>query len=386
MKRILAVILCFCFSIGFVACEEPQTENDEKSIVLINGFESLAEMDTFTNFGVLGKISVNTQKEYVKSGEKSAKILVTSDPYKAAAPYVSQAFELKKREKNYTNFSDVGFLTLQIYNPQSETLRIGLQLVHKYSTGMREYFDVLPNAWTKIQYTVTREYIPKLESMNNIPYVSDLRIYFDRQEQDTIFYIDDLYLYKTKTTYEDVSMRLKRDEICSFDSGWQVAFTQLEHGGLDVLMPTISMETVTTSTNGGGSLKIIAPAGLGSYKETERWPGVALNKDMLKLVNWGSYSGSAKFCFDVYTPLTNSVDEIWISAYADGIRYFSGPAEKLVPGRWITISYTVDEMNSTWEWTEDRNFATTESISVRYGEETGVERVFYLDNFRMEIV
>lgn len=387
IKKILAFVLSSFLVLGACACaNDGENENKTNSnIVLINGFENVAEMDTLTNYGVLGKVSLNKDSAFVKSGKASAKVTVTADPYKTAAPYLLQAFNLQKREENHTDFSNAAFVTMQVYNPQSETMRIGVQLAYQQTSSMQEYYELAPNAWTQIKYNVTREYIPKVASLNNIPYVSGVRLNFERPDEDTTFYVDDLYLYKTTTPYVDVVMRLNKNEICSFDAGWQVAMTTLEKGSLDILMPSVALETELTSTGSGCSMKIMAPAGLADYTVTERWPGISLNVEMLKLVNWASYPATAKLCFDVYAPVVNGVDEVWLSAYSDGARYFSGPAEKVAPGRWTTISYTVAEMNATWEYTEERNFATTSYLSLRWGEHPGNDRILYLDNFRMEM-
>lgn len=386
-KKFITFLLAFCTVFGLSGCDlfsGDQTEK-KKDIVLVNGFEDVSEMDTLTNYGVLGKITLNKDSSFVKSGEGSAKVVVTADPYKVASPYIIQNFNLMKRDETYNDFSDVAFVTMQVFNPQSETLRIGVQLAYTYTNGMREYYDLAPNSWTQVKLNVVREYIPKLASMNDMLYVEGLRITFDRPDVDTTFYLDDLYLYKTETEYTDVVMSLKKHEICSFDSGWQVAMAVLEKGTFDLLMPTVSIESEIRSTNTGASMKIIAPAGVADYTTTLRWPGVALNEEMLKLVDWASYPDTAKLCFDVYAPLENGVDEVWLSAYSDSRRYYSGPAEKVIPGKWTTISYTVGEMNATYEYTEEHNFAHTTYLVVRWGEHPGEDRTLYLDNFRMEM-
>ena len=388
MKRLLTLFLVFCTLFALTACgkEAPQGGSEEKqAIVLINGFEDVSEMDTLTNYGVLGKVSLNKDATYIKSGVGSAKVVVTSDPYKVASPYLLQNFNLMKREENYTDFSDVAFVTMQVFNPSTETKRVGVQLAYTYTNGMREYFDLAPNAWTLIKLNVIREYIPKLDTMNDMLFVGGLRITFDRPQEDATFYLDDLYLYKTESEYTDVVMTLKKHEICSFDEGWQVALSVLEKGTFDLLMPTVSQESEITATGSGSSIKILAPAGVADYQTTLRWPGVALNEEMLKLFDWSSYPDTARLCFDVYAPLENGVDEVWLSAYTDGRRYYSGPAEKVIPGKWTTISYTVGEMNATYEYTEEHNFAHTTYLVVRWGEHPGADRTLYLDNFRMEM-
>ena len=387
MKKWITLLLSACMLTSAAACGEKETKKPVKNddVVLINGFENVSEIDTLTNYGVLGKISLNADKTYVKSGNASAKVEVTSDPYKVASPYVFQAFDLVAREENYTDFSDVAFLTMQVYNPQETVQRIGVQLSYTRTNGMRENYELAPKAWTQIKFNVIREYIPKLTTMNDLLYVSGLRMSFDRGVEDTAFYLDDLYLYKTETDYVDVSMRLAANEICSFDSGWQIALSKLENGTFDLLMPTATMESEITSTGTGSSVKIVAPAGVADYQTSLRWPGIGLNEDMLKLIDFASYPDDARLCFDVYAPVENGVDEVWLSAYTDGQRYYSGPAERVVAGRWTTISYSVKEMNDTYEYDEEHNFAHTTYLVLRWGEHPGNDRILYVDNFRMEI-
>lgn len=387
MKKWITLLLGVCMLMGAVACGKKESKEPVKNddVVLINGFDDVSEIDTLTNYGVLGKISINENKTYVKSGEASAKVVVTSKPYKVASPYVFQSFDLMAREENYTDFSDVSFLTMQVYNAQSTVQRIGVQLSYTRTNGMREYYELAPNAWTKIKFNVIREYIPKLSTMNDLLYVSGLRMSFDRNAEDSTFYLDDLYLYKTKKEYTDVSMRLATNEICSFDSGWQIALSKLENGTFDLLMPTVTMESEITATGKGSSVKIVAPAGVADYQTSLRWPGIGLNEDMLKLVDFASYPDNARLCFDVYAPIENGVDEVWLSAYTDGQRYYSGPAERVVAGRWTTISYSVKEMNATYEYDEEHNFAHTTYLALRWGEHPGKDRILYVDNFRMEI-
>lgn len=380
MKKFLMIILSCCILFSSVACgksEEPTPKNS--GINLVNSFETSADYDLLRLFGVLGKVEINKDKTFVKEGEASAKVTVTANPYKDGAPSIYQALNVIKKGEDYRNFSNVAAITLDVYNASETTLRIALQLSYKTGNGTRKSFS-LPKGWTTIKLDVKREYIPQYTDENNVtaPFVEGLKIIFDRLEEDMVYYIDNLRIFTTEKSFTPITMSLKENEICSFDSEWQVELLE-PSARLESLLPSYMQEQDITSTGTGSSIRIEAPAGSGE----ESWPGIGLNTEMLKLVPWGEYSDTARLCFDVYAPIENGVDILWLSAYTEGARYYVSDVITVHPGRWTTFSVSVAEMNS--QISSDRyNFANTTSLVFRWLESTGLPKVVYLDNFRME--
>ena len=84
-----------------------------------------------------------------------------------------------------------------------------------------------------------------------------------------------------------------------------------------------------------------------------------------------------------YAPTENGVDIGWLSAYTEGARYYVSDVITVNAGRWTTFSVSVAEMNAQLG-SNRYNFANTTSLVFRWLEHTGVPRVIYLDNFRME--
>lgn len=383
MKKFLTTFLSALLILTASGCSADETtekpETKDTGIQTVNGFESNADFNLIRLFGVLGKVEQNTQAAYVSAGDSSAKVTVESDPYKPGAPYIEQAFELKKAGKDLRNFSDVASLSLDVYNATGGDSRVGLQLTYGSSNGTKKYYD-LKAGWNTVTLTVKREYIPQTTNTDNVtaPFVEGLRIYFDRAEEDATYYIDNLQLYKTSRSYTPITMSLKENEICSFDSEWQVELLEPE-GRSDLLASYMRVSDIT-STGSGSAVRVEAP---GSSSDLDSWPGIYLNKEMTALVPWAEYPDDAKLCFDVYAPTESGMDTVWLSMYSGATRYFVTDELAVIPGKWITYSFSVKEMNAQMNSTK-YNVATTTGIVLRWEEQTGGTEIVYFDNFRME--
>ena len=383
MKRIITTILSVCTLLCASACSfdfsnKPQ-EVVDTGIYTLNDFETNADFGLIRLFGVLGSVEQNTQAEFVKTGSASAKVIVEVDPYKPGAPYIQQAFELKKEGKDFRNFSSVSSISLDVYNATGAKSRIGLQLNYEFSNGTRKNYD-LEEGWNTIRFNVKREYIPQSTNTDNItaPFVEGLSILFERGEVDGIYYVDNMKLYSTEKSFTPITMSLKENEICSFDSEWQVEL--IEPQGRSELLPSYMQSTEVTATGKGASICIECP---GSTSNLDSWPGIFLNREMTALVPWSEYPDNARLCFDVYAPEVDGLDTSWLSLWTGGTRFFVTDELALIPGKWVTYSFTVAEMNQ--QLNSDRyNVATTTGITIRWEEKARANKIFYMDNFRME--
>ena len=392
MKKILSIVLSAMMLFPIVACKGDDQNSQEqqssqettlpKGVVLVNDFENNDEFNLLRLFGVLGKVTKNTDENFVRSGSASAKVVVDSNPYKEAAPYIEQAFELKKRDLDLRNFSNALAVSMDVYNATGADSRIGFQLAYKSGNGTRKNITLRPG-WNTVSMNIKREYIPQYTDSNDVtaPFVESLKIMFDRPQEDATFYLDNLRLYQTEKGFSPIVMSLKEDEICSFDSEWQVEL--LEPEGRSGLLPSYSCVSDVTATGSGSSARIEAP---GSSSNLGSWPGVFLNKDMTALVPWANYKEGAYLCFDVYAPVENGLTSIWMSLYAGGQRYFVTDELSVVPGRWVTYRFSVQEINSHWSNPNPSryNLAATTGLTMRWAEHTGETKIVYLDNFRME--
>jgi len=386
MKKWTTVLLSALLLFAASGCDSEETTptTDEQPTVdtgihTINDFETNGEFGLIRLFGVLGRVEQNTDKAYVKTGEASAKVIVESNPYKPGAPYIEQAFNLKKAGKDYTNFSDVAALSIDVYNATGAPSRVGMQLTYEVGNGTKKYYD-LQAGWNTVTMQVKREYIPQTTDAYDVtaPFVNGLKIYFERGVEDDTYYIDNLKLYKTEKSYSPIVMRLKENEICSFDSEWQVEL--LEPEGRSDLMAAYMRVSDITSTGSGSAVRVEAPA---SSSDLDSWPGIYLNKQMTALVPWSEYPDNARLCFDVYAPEESGMETVWLSMYSGQTRYFVTDELNIIPGKWVTYSFSVQEMNTQMNSLK-YNVTTTTGIVLRWEEQTKGTEIVYFDNFRME--
>lgn len=385
MKKILTLILSAILLLSVTACskkkEEPIVTSDK--VVTLNNFDNQVDLNTLTLNGVLGKAELNDQVSYLISGEGSLKVTVIANPYKSSQPYLYQAMQINKAGIDCTDFSNVEHVTLQVYNTQTTTEKIGMQMVYTdtYNKGITEWFELKPQAWTNVKYTISREFIPETKTVDgSMKYlVTGMNIIFNRPTKDEVFYLDEMKVYKTDKGFTPVKMTLEKDEICSFDKLWQVQKLGFECYDGAELVPSVSYVKDNTATGVGAACRMETVPGPGAG----RWPGIVFNEEMLKLIDWSSYKDDDKLCFDAYTPSINGLDMIYLNLYVNGVRYASMDGASLKRGEWTTISYTVKQMNG-YSPSPSMTFAGVTGIKLFYLEHSGTPKIVYLDNFRME--
>lgn len=378
MKKSISRFLCVfmaCGALLLAGCSQDNGPKLTNPVIQLNGFETQAELSTLTMEGVLGKVELVKEQAFVSEGEASAKVTVLHNPYSLNdSPYLYQAANLVKRGEDHTDFSKAKRITLDVYNANATTERIGLQLVFAEGVSLISWFALKPEAWTDVQYSVPRESIPLVEKEDGgkVNYVKGVNLMYERPAaEDKVFYLDDMCLYKTEKAIEPLVKTLKTDEIASFDSWWQVAGLTVGGGNF---APTVEW-VKDKSTDGGASLKLNAMSG-------GVWPSVRFEEEHCALVNWAGYSGEDAFTLDIYLPEGQEM-EVALTLYGYGIPTFSAQVV-LEAGKWNTLSYSVDYINSHLYGATSYTFDRTTEFTIGYREFVGTEnRQLYIDNIRM---
>ena len=149
---------------SFVQAEEAETEQ-----ILLNNFETPAQFNYFMMSNSLGKVSMNMQKQYTYDGDVSACVYVQPDLFygrmDAKMPGLYHGLKLEREGVDYTNFRYVNKVTAMVYNPESTTREIGLQLVYTVKnrslvTGKAQWYSLEPNTWTEIVFEIGSTTIP----------------------------------------------------------------------------------------------------------------------------------------------------------------------------------------------------------------------------------
>lgn len=381
--------MALCFS-ALIACApalsgcggggDNSTEPEKKQTsIILNSFETQTELDTLQQNGVLGKTELfKSDGAKIKEGSASAKVTVISNPYKPGDPYLYQALNLEAKNLDYSDFSNVGYITLEVYNEQNVTSRIALCPVFPTSDGVDQWFELAPQSWTRITYGVERGYIPLSGEKRA---VSGLKIKFERGETDKVYYLDDLRLHTVTQEVEKLVMKLDENEICSFDKLWQLQKLVHQDWTDSAIRPQLSIVNDFSADGRGGVLQVVAPK---DSAVDASWPGFIIDKELVSLVRWGAYKDTDKLCFDVYTPEDGAITTIYflmIGPELVGGTFFQ-KSVKLVPGAWTTVSFTVAELNAGAK--EENSFENTGYLEITYVGDV-FERIMYIDDIRMEV-
>ena len=378
---VLFLVVCFAVLPASACGSMPSESEKETQTVVVNAFDTQTDFDTMQLCGLLGKSSLNTDARYVKSGKGSMQVTVASKPLENKVGFLYQG--MRQDNIGRTDLSDFAAfdnMRLQIYNTSTESKRVGIRLVYVYdqdgNTESTTTWYTLQPEWNAVVYNIDRTNIPVGES--GIRKVAGVSLYFDRDETDTVYYLDEWVMHRTKKTVPDLVMTVEPNEICSFDKKWQVEQLERFQWVPSYCQPDFTYNTdLQYTVNGaGGSLKVMLTGGNGG-----NYPGFFLNRQLTKAFDFGRYGKYDCLCYDVYTPEENGVKELNVLLHVEGYEYFVG-STPLVQGGWTHVEWRVEDIESRGR-VLGATFADVRYISFTAHEAT-YDRLYYLDNIRMK--
>ena len=379
---ILTAITMLCCSTSCNLLKKEEKVNVLQKVV-VNDFENSADMAKLLIGNKLGKVQIQKNADYVKSGNSSAKVSVVGNP-SFGAPYMYQTFKLEGNEE-YSDFSKNVKMTLWVYN--DDVVEHNLQAEYKFDSGSLGKTEVSLGSkeWTLLTYEVDRQYLP-MNSEGEYSSCVGVYFYFDISQNSESYdlYFDELSLYRTDKGFNKSVMYLDEHEICSFDHAYQHSLLSTTDDYLD-LAGKLSISQDYAQKEKDFNLKVDAPAGSTPFQNGGGWPGIEVNQTILKLFDFSLYDDTDEFCFDVYSPKENGLDYLWVT-FRDGFEreIYKGTENALTKGEWQTIRISVAEINANVA-RKEFGFVSTSRIMVRWGEFVGNDRVAYFDNFRMEL-
>ena len=404
----LSLTTLFCSA----GCKEKEDENQNLATspkVVLNSYENAKDMNTIWLANSFGKMERSKDEGFATDGKYSAKCTIFQEPWLGAdaMPYLYQAATVEYKNADYTNFSNVSMLTMDVSNTDEGTQKIGIQIIYRFNInhGRGQYEPIgdtinwidLQSGYNLVNLNIIKDTIPEVELEDGtvINQVKGINIYFERpKDEDKIFYIDNICLHKTEKPVQGEPRQLKENEICSFDQSWQYKLLTPNAGeaGEDY-KPIITWQNdiVSPKANGGAAVKV-------SFEHIKAWPttssryfvGLIMGSDLLNYVDFSKYEGQDKFCFDLYVPEQNGIVMMNFSLARNNIYYFTrqlceGASGALPLKRgWNHYEFTIDEINSGEKVSSKVCFATTNKMTFTIWTTDTPNGVFYLDNMRIE--
>ena len=386
MKKITCFVLTAMATLACAtACNTADTNTSNVlQKMVVNDFENSADMAKLLIGNKLGKVQLQMEEEFVKSGEKSAKVSVTGNSM-FGVPYLYQNFDIEGHEE-YSDFTRNVKMTMWVYN--DDTVAHTVQAEYTFASGALGKTEVsLPSKeWTLLNYEIDRQYLPFSNKGEYYPCLG-VYFYFDISQSGDAYdlYFDELSLYRTEKGFNKSAMYLDEHEICSFDHMYQHSLLTTTDDYLD-LAGKLSISQDFAQKEKDFNMRVDAPAGSTPFQNGGGWPGIEISQTLLEMFDFSLYDENDEFCFDVYSPKGNGLDYLWVT-FRDNFQreiFKDGESRTLVKGEWQTIRISVAEINANATRPEYGFLATTR-IMVRWGEFVGNDRVVYFDNFRMEL-
>ncbi len=393
---------------------EEANASSSSGIVRLNGYEHTKDLNSTYMYNELGKIELETkEKEYIKSGEGSAKLTVIKDIFDASRstvyPTFSQSHNNVFRGLECKDFSKTVGVGFDIYNATGVEDKVGVQLVYyrtyhsSMSTSPLEWISLQPG-WNTVFVDVVRENIPKTDIRNPItgftttaPFVVSTSLMFERNPEegrDKIFYVDDFRLYKTDTEASAATEQLpvKAGELCSFDQPWQI--DKLRFSASNQAYKCMGSWTKEFSSDGNAALKLDLPASEGARHTTYIQ---MYTSQYFVDCNLMDYDDNDLFRFEIYSPLEGGFNGNIGLYLCVSSGFFFWENISVVPGQVTQVCYTVEELNTLGKKHSDAGVGNSTAPDeyncfknmtyLQMGVSTSARATtLFIDNMRMEKV
>ena len=406
MKRIMALLLALCTVLPVAACGDKTPDEQAKTdTVIVCDFESRDEVRKIDFGNYFGRNSLNSDKTFVRSGEKSLKIQTQGyglGDGTGGYPYISFATGYladSDDETDYGDFELVEYVMFDIYNDNADEKKITIALEDKnyQRTSDKEY--VLPaKSWSRVVYDTNRA---NLSLTFDMAHVRTVIVSFEptRFDEELPTYYIDRYAYKYAAEKAEAQITLDEDEICSFDKEYQAYATVssiMGGGGSRVCVPATSINTSPKFAKSGSSLRV--DMAHGSVQDAS-WPYFVLSEKLLKSIDFTKYGMDDEIVFDLYNGNNFSYRiTTYVGIKTDSIGLSGAIAINewtIKPGNWTECRIKLSAIAGKQKIGEDEDknpiYANDTSVLKDFnsflfvwGEFPSADRVMYIDSMRVE--
>ncbi len=381
-KKFFALILSMvAMTSCFVGCsggEKTPAATENKDVVVLSSFNEVRELRSFKYSSYFGKVSLNTDEKYITEGEKSAKLLVDTRSKTA----VSMDIFTNTAWNNFSDFTKVQALTMDVFNPSEETrsLEMGFTTrttgVDRMSYSNKE-FTLKPGKNTVV-LVLDRAMAKDTCYIDKVEYI---HFEFPIAEERYELYVDNLCAHLTEEPVESKEKVYADSEILFFNDSADKGFVAFDSNY------TSSGSAVTVSMNrnpkyikeGTGSIKMQMGVCTSDTYTAVSIKGAPM--DRLDLTNYSKVALSV--CTDEPTTTGNLqlyiVDKNGLRASVGHVRELVAWGTPIEVGKWYTIEFDVETLKS-------KGFALNK-ISTIYcsltNPKTGRDYAWYMDELKL---
>ena len=393
MKRFLVLLLALFVTASLGAgCKKEETAGADT--VVLRDFErydpDFMGLQMSVNFG---KIEVNTDERFVKSGSQSAKLTVYGGYYYNDPPEVGIPFYSTSKGYNYRELSGFSAVRMSAYN--AADFDVPLYWNFTFFDGQSSPVEtvVLKSGWNDVEMAVDADTLNMFYDLENC---SGVRLGFDDYsvqgytlETAPAIYLDDMELVRRHDDYSAPAVDIVVDpfEICSFEKAYQAHILKPASGkGFIPNTEVVSSDNGVLPTQGEKMMKVSFPKGSGGYAR------LSFSSKLFPIIDFTQFKDHPedyKIAYDVYNaaPLSTNIATYYIwggikewpnASLAWGVN-MEATNTALPQNEWITYEMP---LSTIYGW----NKSTLESefhMFVMFDDGLPAGSSFYLDNFRI---
>ena len=395
MKKIasfaLLAALLLSGTAGFAACGErtPSDSSDSvsqpdiapNSVLLYDFEEYVTDVEPLILLNYFGKVTLNEDKQYVRNGSGSLRIVPEGCPSENSSllPTLKFPMSLERADLPEGDISQLTRISAEVYNAQSEPVTMYTQLqFFGGDTANTEKHELAPG-WNTVLVSVDAQVLGLSYDITNC---KGLLFSFELSEQAPTLYVDDIILYKTQTPYTPMEITVDPYEICSFDKLYQ-QYVVVPNANFANCTAELSINTDLNYALKGLSLRVQMKGNDGTFQVGDSsnysYTGFSLSEGFMEKVNMDQYDESMNLSFWVYNT-GSSQQRLFIHFYnAEGERYASVTNIYAPAGEWYNAVIPLSQLTSGTSSTSYRNAG---EIYINWEINTlNEDRVLYFDEF-----
>lgn len=386
VSAVLACLLLFAAA-GFAGCaeqpqQEEQPEETNPNVVTLYDFEDYAtDVEPLILLNYFGKVSLNTDAQYVRSGGGSLKMVPEGCPSEGSdlAPTLKVPLNIDREEIEENDISQLTRISAEIYNASDKDVSLRTQLQFFGGSTANASDHTLVPGWNTVLISVNAQV---LGISYDITDCKGILFAFGQADPAPTLYMDDIILYKTETPYTPMEFTVDPGEICSFDKLYQ-QYVVVPYNAFENNVPVLSINSDLNYAYKGRSLKVEMPANDGSFQTGDSsnysYTGFSLSQGFMEKVNMAQYSEDMYFSFWVLNT-GSSQQRLFIHFYNTDGEVYSSVTNIYVPaGEWYNVRIPLSDLS---QGTESTSWRSAGEIYINWEINTlNEDRVMYYDEF-----
>ena len=320
-----------------------QSGETAKGYRMVNDFEDYATgVQPMMLLNYFGKVSLNTDLRYVRSGKGSLKVVPEGcASERKYAPTLKQPLKIESTGEDFGDISRVKMFTTQIYNDSESAVNMKMQTQFFGGHCANEQSFTLNSGWNVIAYMID----PQILDISYDVYDCKGVLYvFDYCESGApTLYFDDLRVYESEKEFSPLDTSVSENEVCSFDKLYQ-EYVLIPNVRYPAFAPKLEINSDARYAKRGKSLKVTMPKNDGSFT-TYTYTGFSFNKKFINSVGLGEYSDEKYFSFWVYNSGT-SRQRLFLEFYDyGGITYYKNTQVYVNAGEWHNVRIKMSDLS-----------------------------------------